>query len=150
MITGSRFWTDETAMRDAFSCIQSPTPVVLIHGCCSGADMMADRIAREYGWEVRRYPADWTGPCQPECPPGHRIHSGRRDYCPDAGHRRNRAMVDSKPNVVYAFPTEQSKGTWSAVRLAREADITCVISWSRSDTMSLSIGSGGAAHDDRA
>jgi hypothetical protein len=84
MITGSRTWTDRTAIAHAISgCLRSvgtsiggagPFPIV-VHGGARGADQLADVVARNWGWTPERHPADWD-------------RHGRA-----AGFRRNAAMV---------------------------------------------------------
>jgi hypothetical protein len=39
------------------------------------------------------------------------------------GHQRNQRMVNTRPDVVYAFPTPKSSGTWDCVARAWVADI---------------------------
>ena len=48
--------------------------IVLIHGDARGGDRVADKIGRDYGLTMERYPADWS--------------KGR-----GAGHERNRTMI---------------------------------------------------------
>jgi len=129
-VTGSRDWTDRPLMDRSLRELGAVPPGrhVLLSGDCRGADRMAAEIVGELGWEVEHYPADWVGPCSPGCPPRHRRikddwRSGEHEYCPDAGKRRNQKMVDARPDVVIAFPTAFSIGTWDAVRRARKAGI---------------------------
>lgn len=107
IVTGSRDWTDVRAIEAPM--LSLPTGSILFHGDCpTGADAIADSIARTIGMEVRRFPADW------------RRH-GRR-----AGPLRNRGMrdaalrassVESMPVVCLAFPLPQSKGTLDMMAL---------------------------------
>jgi hypothetical protein len=32
-------------------------------------------------------------------------------------------LVESKPDLVLAFPTKRSKGTWNMVKIAKEAGV---------------------------
>ena len=78
---------------------------VLVHGDCPEGDRDAAVVWRRLGGRVEAHPADWTGPCAPECPEGHRRlrrgpgarggASSRGTSCPAAGMRRNRAMLDT-------------------------------------------------------
>lgn len=126
MVTGSRGWTDRGRIREAFGKVVAGR-VVLVHGDCRGADRLAAEVALELGWDVVPRAADWEGPCAAGCPPGHRRARGGQTsgatYCPNAGRRRNQEMVDARPDVVFAFPTARSVGTWDAVRRARRAGI---------------------------
>lgn len=92
LITGSRSWADEQAIRDALASVISehgPENVTVVHGACpQGADEIADRIATAWGGglTVERHPADWNGP------------AGR-----GAGFARNAEMVRLGADVVLAF-----------------------------------------------
>lgn len=58
LVTGSRDWSDKRAVHLALK--QLPPDTVIIHGACpTGADAMADAIAKKLGLTVRAYPADW-------------------------------------------------------------------------------------------
>jgi hypothetical protein len=89
LVTGSRTWTDEDAVRTAISVAvasHNAEGVVIVHGACPhGADALADKIAQEMGLQVERWPADWG------------TH-GR-----SAGYRRNAAMVSRGADVCLAF-----------------------------------------------
>lgn len=91
LVTGSRDWADEAAVENALdaviyaSDVASNEEVVVVHGACpTGADAIADRLAREAGCRVEPYPADWS--------------RGRR-----AGPERNRVMVEAGADVCVAF-----------------------------------------------
>ena len=70
-------------------------PPTLIHGACGkkdkdgrvilGADLFAAEIAREWGWNIEPYPADWDA-------------NGNA-----AGPIRNREMADAWPDMGLAF-----------------------------------------------
>lgn len=129
-LTGSRKWPDprlledtlleawHDALQDGYSGIE------LIHGCADGADTIGDHWAKRNGILVRERPADWEGPCAPECPPGHRRRNRRgAEYCPLAGHRRNQGMVDEGPRLFVAASHQNSSGTADCVRRAKKAGI---------------------------
>ena len=130
---GSRAWTDpdliddvltETwhdARQDGYSGLE------VMEGTASGADQMVGNWAKarlEDGIAHLPIPADWEGPCAPDCQPGHR--KTRRDdveYCPLAGHRRNQNMVDRQPLIALAFQVGSSTGTADCIRRAEKAGI---------------------------
>lgn len=93
LVTGSRSWTDEdaveAALREAWIDAGSPVQVAsmtLVHGACpTGADAIADRIARRVGMQVEPHPADWE-------------RHGR-----SAGPIRNAEMVVAGADVCLAF-----------------------------------------------
>jgi len=89
LITGSRTWSDEQAIRDALATLitqHGPEQVTVIHGACPrGADALADRIASRWpGVTIERHPADWQ--------------VGR-----GAGFARNAEMVRLGADVLLAF-----------------------------------------------
>lgn len=85
--------------------------MTLVHGACPTG---ADALAEDWYWHkiddgirglyIERYPADWS--------------LGR-----SAGPKRNRVMVDSKPDIVLAFPLGESRGTRGTMKMALEAGI---------------------------
>lgn len=73
---------------------------VFFSGKCRGADALGERYAREHGFRVVAYPADWS--------------LGRR-----AGPLRNERMAHDADAVV-CFWDGQSRGTASMIRYARQ------------------------------
>jgi YspA, cpYpsA-related SLOG family len=81
----------------------------LMQGGARGADALARDWARSKG--LKRYvcEADWK-------------RFGR-----SAGPKRNARMLEWKPDLVVAFPTAQSIGTWDMVRQARAAGVETIV-----------------------
>jgi hypothetical protein len=115
LTTGSRTWTDRTAIAQAISgYLRSvgttsiggarPFPIV-VHGAARGADQLADAVARNWGWIPERHPADWD-------------QHGRA-----AGFRRNAAMVALGADVCLAFILDGSRGASHTAGLAEAAGI---------------------------
>lgn len=103
MISGSRHWSDVEAIRAQIA--QLPPGVLLIHGAsATGADAIADRIARQLGIAVERFPAEWN-------------RYGKR-----AALMRNQEMVDRADRLI-AFPAADSRGTTDAIARARKKGI---------------------------
>lgn len=101
MISGYRFWTDEAAIERELRKLPADR-VRIIHGDCrTGADMMADAIARRLGMKVEKFPPDW------------KTH-GR-----SAGMRRNADMI-KLADCLIAFPGAESRGTVDAIKKARQ------------------------------
>lgn len=98
MITGSRYLQDKQLVSTVLSHYDQDD-VVLIHGAAKGADSLAHEVAQELGWSIIEFPADWS--------------LGAK-----AGPLRNQAMIDMVPDVVIAFPLDNSKGTWDSVNRA--------------------------------
>lgn len=88
----------------------SPDDIV-ITGAAPGADTIAIHLASSRGLATFAFPADW------------------RRHGKAAGPLRNQRMLDEgKPDVVYAFPTANSRGTWDMVDRARKAGLTVYVS----------------------
>jgi hypothetical protein len=105
LVCGDRNWTDMQKIRVRLS--QLPPGTVIIEGECRGADRMAARAARELGFKVDPYPADWK-------------HHGNA-----AGPIRNSRMLNQWPDLVIAFHSDldRSAGTADTVRKARSRRI---------------------------
>lgn len=112
LVTGSRTWTDERAIRDALGDAFRARPdkdssVTVVHGGARGADSMASRWVRDFGCvgnpigEVV-YHANWQ-------------LYGRR-----AGILRNQQMVNDGAYICLAFIRDGSRGA-SHCALAAEA-----------------------------
>lgn len=117
LVTGSRDWADEKAIRDAImgALVRAgrvdppPDRVVLVHGACRGADILAERVAAAWQIPTEAHPADWD-------------RHGRQ-----AGPIRNRQMVELGADVVLAFPLGASPGTRGCIELAEAAGIPVVV-----------------------
>ena len=111
LVTGSRYLTNDAGIRRAFISVAKKAreldcSVTVISGGAKGADALADSLARDvFGFNVETFQADWS-------------NLGKK-----AGPVRNQAMVDSKPNICFAFPLDNSYGTWDCINRARKASI---------------------------
>lgn len=84
--------------------------VVLIHGGAKGADLLVDQWGVTNWLKIEEYKADWN------------------TYGKSAGMIRNRQMLEEgKPDLVVAFPTKKSVGTWGMVKIAREAGVEVIV-----------------------
>jgi|ERR1700722_14792820 len=108
LICGSRYWT---AIPPIFNIIANlPPESIVIQGCARGADTIAGEIAESKpGIIVKKFPAKWD-------------ELGKR-----AGYVRNIEMLDQNPDIVYAFPIGESKGTWHTIREARKRGIETIV-----------------------
>ena len=109
VIAGSRSFTDYTVAEEFITETLKPLLVpgdepVILSGKCRGADALGERYARERGWRVVFYPADWS--------------AGRV-----AGPLRNRKMA-ADADIVICFWDGQSRGTASMIRFAEAAGCT--------------------------
>ena len=81
--------------------IRSKNNIVIISGCASGADALGERYALENGYEVEKFPADWS------------------KYGRGAGPIRNRKMAESA-DIVICFWDGKSRGTRSMIQNAEK------------------------------
>lgn len=115
-MTGSRTWkwSEIGVIAAAMDAAVGDTParqVVVVHGACqTGADAMADQVARLRGWDVEQHPADWA-------------RYGR--YV--AGALRNKRMAQLGADVVLAFIRDQSTGSSGCLFEARKRGIPAVV-----------------------
>lgn len=106
LICGDRNWTDYAAILREL--LRFPPGTTIIEGGCCGADRLAAEIARELGFKVAEFHADW------------------QRYGRAAGPIRNRRMLDEgRPDLVLAFHADikKSRGTADMVRQARRAGV---------------------------
>lgn len=111
LITGSRTWKDEGAIRDAIFEQTKETPieeVTIIHGAAAGADAQAEYWAVYFGYTNEAHPADWE------------------KYGKRAGFIRNDAMVKLGADVCLAFIHNESRGASMCADLAEKAGIKTI------------------------
>lgn len=110
LVCGSRTWTDAAAIKTALWSLNPATDTIIHGACASGADRITHQLARERGFAIRTYSADWD--------------SQKRA----AGPIRNREMVDSLTpgrDLVLAFLAEgNSPGTIGTIELDRDRHVT--------------------------
>ena len=87
--------------------LHAPHMVIIQGGCPDGADLLARRVAAEFGIPVETIPADFDA------------------HPDDAVEVSNQAMVDRGADMCLAFPNADgpSLGTWDMIRRACAAGI---------------------------
>lgn len=105
LVCGSRTWKDADRIKRVLSRWWRYHDLILLHGDALGADQIAARVGREFGWTVRAFPADWKA------------------HGKAAGPIRNRLMLDEQPDLVLAFQVDGSRGTQDTVDEARRRGI---------------------------
>lgn len=128
LFTGGRHRRDRNRIHGVLEELLQRGPFTAVHGACrKGADEIVSKWAQAHahlGVREEKHPADWSGPCDASCEPGHRrTRDDGSTYCPDAGTRRNNTMVATRPDECHAFPGIRSSGTWQCVRAAEKAGI---------------------------
>lgn len=105
LIAGSRDFEDYTSTKDFINyCLKEmgeTSSVTVLSGGCRGTDKLGELYAEEYGYEVRRYPADW------------------KRFGKAAGPIRNEMMV-KEADIIICFPKTESRGSMSVIRLAEK------------------------------
>lgn len=114
LVTGSRTWEDADTIywtfRNWWEEAGRPQKPILVSGHCPrGADALAEYIWQRNGWPVELHPADWN-------------RHGK-----SAGFVRNEQMVLSKPDILFAFIHNNSKGATHTLRLARSHGIPVIV-----------------------
>lgn len=105
LVTGSRDWGDEAIVRNALESLRVSWATLVSGACPTGADAIAERLAEQWGWTIERHPAEW------------------KKYGRSAGPRRNKEMVDSKPDICVGFVKNNSRGATGTLKMAEEAGI---------------------------
>lgn len=84
--------------------------VSLVSGTARGADILGERYAKEHGYKVDRFPADWD-------------KHGKR-----AGYLRNKQMAEHSDGLI-AFWDNKSKGTKNMISEANKEALMIVVSY---------------------
>jgi len=96
IIAGSRDFNDYNLLRDAvnyYLASRNLTEVTIVSGKARGADTLGEQYAREKGFPVLEFAADWNR------------------YGKSAGHRRNREMAHAAQGLVaFDMGTPGTKG----------------------------------------
>lgn len=111
LICGGRDFNREDVFDRVLNSIKSVNgDLEIISGMARGADTMAVNFAKTHGYKLYEFPADWS------------------KYNNAAGPIRNQQMIDEgNPDIVIAFPTKNSRGTWDMIRRAEKANIKIII-----------------------
>ncbi len=107
LVTGSRSWSDAARIEEVLTrAATGHDSVRLVHGGAKGADQLAHNVAVKLGWQYKVY-----------TPSGKELEKR-------AGLERNSDMLrEEKVDLVLAFPTTDSRGTYDMVRKAKQAGI---------------------------
>jgi hypothetical protein len=105
LVCGDRNWSDAETIRRRLE--RLPQDTVVVHGGARGADTLAGYTADGLGMVVGVFRAEWPR------------------YGRAAGPLRNRAMLDTHPDLVLAFHDnlDNSKGTKDCVTEARRRGV---------------------------
>ena len=103
VVTGSRDWTDAATLYAQLDGLHAKHGIeVLFHGGATGADTLAGRWAQQ------------RGICEVVVPYA-------SAYGKQGGSIRNGWLLDlGQPDLVVAFPTPSSVGTWNCIQQAKQ------------------------------
>lgn len=106
IIAGTRYFNDysllkETSDRLLADKITAGYSIVIVSGGCAGADLLGERYAKENGYSIDRYPAEW------------------QKYGRKAGIMRNAVMADNADALI-AYWDGISRGTKNMIDEARK------------------------------
>lgn len=104
VVAGGRDFNDYPFLKESLDKIlinvRKTKKIVIVSGCASGADTMGERYAKENGFEIMRFPAQWA------------------KYGRGAGHIRNKEMYNVCDALV-AFWDGNSRGTKNMIGLCK-------------------------------
>ena len=111
IIAGSRDFNDYNLLRDAvnyYLVSRNLTEVTIVSGKARGADTLGEKYAKEKGFPVLEFPADWNR------------------YGKSSGHIRNRQMGDISHGLV-AFWDGKSPGTKGMIDYAKKKGLNILV-----------------------
>jgi hypothetical protein len=109
-IVGSRDFADYEFLKSKVNSFldeyesQENDSIIIVSGGAKGADSLAEQYAKEYGYETLILKPDW------------------KQYGRSAGILRNTDIVENA-DILIAFPTKSSIGTWDSIRKAKAKKI---------------------------
>lgn len=106
IIAGGRDFNDYALLKNTMDKLLSniKDDIIVVCGKARGADTLGERYAKEKGYEINYYPANWDL------------------YCKRAGYIRNEQMAQNADALV-AFWDGESKGTKHMIDLARKYNL---------------------------
>lgn len=103
IIAGSRTFDNYDLLCQKCNMILSLTPEI-VSGTANGADKLGERYAKEKGYTIKQFPADWN------------------KYGKSAGYKRNEEMAKYADGLI-AFWCGDSKGTKHMIDLSRSYNL---------------------------
>lgn len=112
IIAGGRDFTDYNLLKEKVdyylqNAINNNYKIIIVSGTAKGADRLGEKYAKEKGFEIAYFPADWS--------------KGKR-----AGYLRNEQMAEyakQKQGALICFWDGQSKGTKHMIDLAKKHNL---------------------------
>jgi hypothetical protein len=105
IVAGGRDFNDYTLLKQKCNEVLSNyTDVEIVSGGADGADKLGELYAKDFGYQLKRFPANWN------------------KFGPSAGMIRNREMAEYA-DILIAFWDETSKGTSNMIKVAKELNL---------------------------
>ncbi len=104
IIAGSRTFFDYPFLKMKCDKIIHDRKCTIFSGTANGADKLGEKYAKEKGFPVKKFPADWN------------------KYGKAAGYSRNLQMAVNAEYLI-AFWDGQSKGTKNMIEIAQQANL---------------------------
>ena len=125
IIAGTRDFSDYQLLRDKCDAILSAkrqdSNIIIVSGTARGADRLGERYAKERGFQLRQFPADW-------------LNDEKK-----AGPIRNAKMADNADALI-AFWDGQSRGTKNMIETAKRKGLVIrTIDTNRSRTAAATV-----------
>ena len=111
IIAGTRTFTNYQKLKQACDyLLQNQNNIEIVSGACRGTDKLGERYAKERGYKLTQFLADW------------------KRYGRAAGPKRNEKMANYADALI-AFWDGGSKGTLNMIDLAKNNDLRVRISY---------------------
>lgn len=105
IIAGGRDFNDYKKLcRSCDRVLLNQTDIEIVSGCANGADSLGERYAKERGYRISKFHADWD------------------TYGKSAGYIRNEQMARYSQGLI-AFWNKKSRGTKHMIDLAKKYDL---------------------------
>ena len=105
IIAGSREFDNYELLKEKVDYYtQNKSHVEIVSGCARGADKLGEKYAKERGWQIHEFPAEW------------------KRYGKKAGMIRNQKMVEFADGLI-CFWNGESRGAKDVINRAEKAGI---------------------------
>ena len=117
IVAGCRDFDNYGVAKQCISHLLTKFPTVtkneieFVSGHANGADKLGEKYAKEFGYKLKLFPADWN------------------KYGKTAGIIRNKQMADyaCSGDVLIAFWDNKSPGTKNMIQVAKKAGLRCFV-----------------------
>lgn len=119
IIAGSRNFTDYKYLKEKCDYVLQniKDEIVIVSGKASGADSLGEQYAKDRGYKILEFPADWNDTY--DKPRTEISFKNNRPYWTKAGIYRNGLMAE-EADALIAFSVGNSRGTANMIKQAKE------------------------------